>query len=270
MLPKFILKELAKLGKKAKLPDKVNVFVFCHGCHEGSLQIGSQALQMSELNETISNEFEFGVQVNVIVAACCSGILMDMIKDEDKTRRTVQVSAKAAQKSWSFARQSNSGNYRGSPFVSAYINSLMLEHFNHVNTAGISKLGDLVEEAQSYHDDFRNPLDALLNVFSHKYIVHTFKGGDPKNKVSRRFYTPPQPSPQPPPHTAVASASVVSEKRSAWTKAVQHEVDLLRTSFKDCPNSDKDFFQQITLLGETESNGEALELFKELLLGLRW
>jgi hypothetical protein len=289
-LPKAILKELKQLGQKAKFPDKVNIFIFSHGSEDGWLQIGSEKLQMSDLSKTVARSFEVGVQVNVIVAACYSGMLLDMIKIEDNSKRVVQVSARAAEKSWSFARQSTSGNYRGSPFVTAYMKSFMLgyeeaqtqdpsrtlqEHFNHVNCAGIShgiddegvvRYGD----PQSHVDQFQNPLDAVLNIFTRRYVVHTMQGGTNQKKVGQTFYTPPQPGPQSSSRTAAASASVVPERKPTWTRAVQHEFDLLRTTATMCPNSDKGFFSQMKYLENSGNDQRTLDLFQELLLGLRW
>ena len=146
-------------------PDKVNIFIFCHGSNSngGWLQIGGERLYMLDLSRTITKSFKFGVQVNLVTAACYSGVLLDIIKVDDNSRRVAQVSAPAVAKSWFLARQSNSGNYRGSPFVTAYVKSFMMgydeaktqdpsrtlqDYFDHVNSAGIShgitKKGNLV------------------------------------------------------------------------------------------------------------------------------
>ena len=55
-----------------------------------------------------------------------------------------------------------------------------------------------------------------------------------------------------------------------WQRAVKHEFDMLKTTFKLCPDSDKALFQQFEYLKDTGTNQRTLELFQKLLLGLRW
>lgn len=100
---------------------------------------------------SLPKDFAVGVQVNVIAAACFSGLLLDKIKNTNQRRRAVQTSASGAAKSWAYRDHSASAQWRGSPFIAAFASSFqsglraaqakepdvtVSDHFRYVNSLG--------------------------------------------------------------------------------------------------------------------------------------
>ncbi|KAJ4353143.1 hypothetical protein N0V95_003615 [Ascochyta clinopodiicola] len=168
--PEMFLNEIKKIAQEAKFPDKVNIFFFCYGSDQESLSMGGHKLTHAAIDELTAKEFNYGVQVNLVVAACFSGLLEEKIKNRNMTRRTAQTSVSSLEKSYTSQRGS-SGQYRGSPFVAAYASSLvqglekaktetpgttLQEHFDKGNTIVYSSQND---EIIGEPDD-RNPKTA--------------------------------------------------------------------------------------------------------------
>ncbi|KAJ4993482.1 hypothetical protein SVAN01_01030 [Stagonosporopsis vannaccii] len=174
-VPKLLLNKLRSIGKTVKHPDKVSLFIFCHGSRLEWLRLGEGHLEMDILSSNILKEFKYGVQVKIIVAACYSGLLLDMIKDREDRRRNIRTSVNI--------KVSASGYWRGSPSVTAYTSSLALglkaaqnktparslqQHVDSVNnlaisaSEGVRRKNDAVEDFVELLEDCDSCLPSFL------------------------------------------------------------------------------------------------------------
>ncbi|KAH6615031.1 hypothetical protein C7974DRAFT_428002 [Boeremia exigua] len=344
-LPEKIQEELESIGRTVKYPETVNLFFFCHGSNSGSLQLGHGSLGIEDLSSTITSKFKPGVQVNVVLASRYSGLLLDLIKDRDNHRRSVQISASAMEK-YSINLRVN-----GPPVVATYISSLMLglkaaqreipattlqQHIDFVNQSGVSSSERVTGHEQVYHDGSHSALNAVLNLFLRSYNVQTFEEGE---KPRRQNFIPVQPtlvsatgtqtSAVDSAHVEIAqptlitasdtqnlaggSASVekththdsgiqykIDQNRQAqptliiapstqrsdvgsasvgkthtFVEGIQYEIDQIRrmaghSVYEACSSNDKAFFTNIYQMSSPDFVQRHQELFKEVLLGLRW
>jgi hypothetical protein len=280
-VPGVIEANLRNIAKETKWPDVVNIFIISHGSPSGRLSMGGYLLRMSTVDEIVANEFNYGVQVNVVVHSCFSGILKDKIQNRSTQRRTVQASASAIQKAWSFSR-GPSGQYRGSPFVAAYAESMMRalkdaeekrpertlkQHFSDVNLHGISLgMHDATQTTVTGNPESwsgREVLEAVLNVLFRDYTVVTFEGG---TKVKHRVLTPPQPGPQPGPQPVLSNL----QSASVFSKALENEIGRL-VSWNPPSMNDHGF---AIVLGHINDSPDDLSIFRQqmpgFMNGLRW
>lgn len=280
--PDLVVNEIKRIAKEAKFPDKVNLFFFCEG--DGFLSLGGYQLSYKRLNEIIAEDFNFGVQVNIIVAACYSSLLVDKIKTTNMERRTVQTSANAMQKSWSYRTKGPSGQWRGSPFIVAFASSLqqgledaragrpnrtVKEHFDCVNSLGgldnPAKLDVGLPQAWQGNGP-EGAMDAVLNVLLRSYHVRTRTGGE----IPEVAFTPSKPRPQLAPQDRAAASASYPDANDKYIRGIQHELDRLQDPENPSHDNDKGFFTCIHYLRMLKNSEELVKQWGLFLGAMRW
>ncbi|KAF3053268.1 hypothetical protein E8E11_007624 [Didymella keratinophila] len=258
-----IIKEMKVIAMKARHPNKVNIFIFGHGgtAKGGFLQLGGPGdkgsrLYYDDINKVIREDFDAGVQVNVIAAACFSGLLLDKIEAVDQRRRTVQTSASSLAKSWSYREPSTSGQWRGPPFINAFAASFdkglraaqatepartVAEHFRFVDTLGC-------------HSD-----PSSLNIRT--------RNGDERPEI---VFTPPKPGPQYNPKGEAAAAAADPNANDNYMRGIEYELRRLRDPKTASSQNDYGFFTCINYLKTLRDSGELLKQWGTFLKGMRW
>ncbi|XPS99243.1 hypothetical protein M3J09_008422 [Ascochyta lentis] len=276
-----VLEEIRRIAKTAQVPDKVNIFFFCHSSDGNYLSIGGHKLTHAVVNKVIAEEFSHNVQVNLVLASCDSRLLEEKISNLNTTRRTVQTSASSLEK-LHLSQIETTGQFRGSPFVAAYASSLvqglemaktkmpgmtLQEHFDKVKTMGVSSNTDrsktIYGRPRSWQGDgSEGVLNAVLNVLFRSYYVDSRLAGTRK---TRQIFTPSKPGPQLPlQNSATASAS-----SDVYIKSIKDELRRLRSP-DDGSQNDKGFFTSIHLMGVIESPKRLAEEYGRFLSGMRW
>ncbi|KAF9695923.1 hypothetical protein EKO04_006029 [Ascochyta lentis] len=289
-VPEMVLKELENISQTARIHDTVTIFFFGHSSERAWLEIGNgHELSRTALDEVVARDFTNGVQINIVVAACSSGKILEMIRNPIERRRTVQVSAAAIEKTCSNAAVSTSIHWRRPPVIAAYASSLISglktaqktnpkstleQHIHYVNYQEASTDdSDLSYLQNRKTGDTHGVLDAVLNLFLHSYVTHSLRGGE---KVEYEYFTPSNPGPElkPQEHSAAAELAFACSGGHLADK-IESEVQRIRrrpgeTVEEACSNNDKAFFTYRYQLKKSKDPRELLDLFKDLLSGLRW
>jgi hypothetical protein len=181
--------------------DSYTIILLAHGSDEngGSISIGGKPLRHHDLAIALQ-EFQTGVQVNLIVQSCYSGL---MIQRHRKNRRIkdhkyVHTSATGAEGSFPNHIISSSGRLRGSPFSVAFLKCLDLAvdkdsakwtlkgHEVYMSRAGKSYCNAQEKTAhpdmQTTNDLLSNFIDVLFSDFVCRHWSHP--------AVARRVITP--------------------------------------------------------------------------------
>ncbi|RYO02128.1 hypothetical protein AA0120_g91 [Alternaria tenuissima] len=135
--------------QKLKPGDRFNFIFIGHGCPNGDFEVGNQRLSRKDLEESFAR-FTLDFQVNIIVASCWSGQLVDQMRKLGRRHQYVQSSTTADRLSWSYGRRVPSDPLRGSPFIASIVKSMgdregangkaprtLGEHIEHVRKHGI-------------------------------------------------------------------------------------------------------------------------------------
>jgi len=199
-MDKKILQHIEQRSLKAG--DRFNFIFIGHSYEEGDFEVGNQKLLRKDLAKSFIR-FSPDVQVNIIVASCWSGKLVNQMRDLGSKGQYVQSSTTADLMSWSYGRRVVSDPLRGSPFIASIIESMhgwvgekskaprtLGEHIEHVRKRGI-----WFHEPKSIPQAFTNVdlhVAVVQVLFAH--YVH-LKPSDSKGRKTAMVIDPGYPAP---------------------------------------------------------------------------
>ncbi|KAL9114881.1 MAG: hypothetical protein Q9227_001124 [Pyrenula ochraceoflavens] len=122
--------KMKKLSSIAKAEDVVNIFFQCHGSHSGQIQLGKNLITAEEVNKLLQN-FEKGVQVNLVGSHCYSGMLVDVIKAEGASNRYAAGTAGPEEQAYT-AKRTPSNRFRQMRATQPIIQSLAKIKLPHI------------------------------------------------------------------------------------------------------------------------------------------
>ncbi|KAK4696666.1 hypothetical protein P7C71_g1305, partial [Lecanoromycetidae sp. Uapishka_2] len=210
--------------------DIINVILLGHGSARGT-SLGNEYLSSDQLAAAF-DRFKSGVQVNLVVQSCQSGIFTDKIQAANQQERYVHVSASAYQSSWADLR-SPSGNYRNSVFSGAFLRNLgyavdqsatarTLEgHIAFVAREGKDNPNDPTAKATPQNYTKLNITTPFLDVLFTQFVDRGFVTAP---HIARRVLSPPN----------LAAVSSVAPLPGLRRDAVESTVEALNQEFDIC------------------------------------
>lgn len=185
-----VLEWINECAQQTKAVDVVSIVLIGHGGPSG-ISLGGATLSPAALASACS-ALPQGVQVNIVVKACQSGVFAEGFKAGNRKNVYVHTSAKSDESSWSTGR-SISGRTRNSVFGGAFVRTLgLMRDPEEIWT--LSKQEDFRSTPVMLSDhDKRTKL--MKDILSTEYVDVTYQ--DPPRRA-RRVMTPISPADQPP------------------------------------------------------------------------
>ncbi|KAL1793609.1 hypothetical protein ACET3X_008591 [Alternaria dauci] len=160
--------------RKLRSGDRFNFIFIGHSFEKGDFEVGNQRLPRKDLEEAF-RRISYDVQVNIIVASCWSGKLVDQMRQIGRRHQYVQSSTTADLMSYAYARRVPSDPLRGSPFIASIVHSM--GGWVGDENKGPKTLGEHIEHVRKHGVWYGKPEaipQAYTNVDLHVAVVETF------------------------------------------------------------------------------------------------